>query len=133
MRRRRKRPGRIAVPVASMGDIAFLLIIFFVLTTNFIKEKDIELEQPESPDIEQMEETQVSVSVDENGEVWLQGDPIHVETLESEVAALVENKEDKAVMLKVDKNLKHSAYGPVVMALSEAGVEIALVGEKIKE
>jgi len=130
---RRRRSDRPFVPVASMGDIAFLLIIFFVLTTNFVKEKHIQLDPPESPQIDIVKESTVSVSVDENGEIWLQGKVTNPDLLENEVSYLIEGKEDKAVMVKIHKDLPQSAYGPVIKALSAAGVEILLVGVQIKK
>ena len=52
--RRRKKPS-LVLPLSSMGDIAFLLIIFFMLASNFMKTNKVELEKPASPDLEQQE------------------------------------------------------------------------------
>lgn len=130
MIRRRRRRIHFIIPVASMGDIAFLLIIFFMLTTNFIKEAHVRLDPPVSQDIDRIEETLVSVSVDEDGVVWLQGKECPIEVLQGGVEVLLENKQERVVMLKVDRELPHRAYGPVLMALSRAGAEIDMVGQK---
>ena len=121
------------IPVASMGDIAFLLIIFFMLTSNFIKEAHVNVEPAAAPGIGPMKESQVSVTMDKQAKVWLQGQPCPVEILEEGVTALLAEREDKAVMLKIDKEVNHEAYGPVFMALSRAGAEIALVGKTEEE
>jgi len=121
------------IPVASMGDIAFLLIIFFMLTSNFIKEAHVEVEQPSAPSIEPMKESQVAVTMDKDGELWLQGQPCPAEVLEEGVKALLVDREDKVVMLKIDKNVHHEAFGRVFLALSRAGAEIALVGKEERE
>ena len=39
------------IPIASMGDIAFLLIIFFMLTSNFIQEAHIRLTPASAADV----------------------------------------------------------------------------------
>ena len=127
---RRKSKMRTLVPVAAMADIAFLLIIFFILTTNFMTESHIELEEASSRDIEILEQSTVSVSLDKEGNLWLQGEPCPQEVLESGVAALLQDREQKTVMLKIDRELPHEKYGPVFLALSGAGAEIALVGAK---
>ncbi|GAF94231.1 unnamed protein product, partial [marine sediment metagenome] len=116
------------VPVASMGDIAFLLIIFFMVTSNFIKEAHVEIDQATAPEIEVMKESQLSVTVDKDGNLWLQGQPCPVQILEEGVSALLAEREDKVVMLKIDKDVPNQTYGPVFLALSKAGAEIALVG-----
>jgi len=126
LRRGRRIPAM--VPIASMGDIAFLLIIFFMLTSNFIKEAHVVLDRPTAPDIEEMKESQISVSMDKEGQAWLQGEPCPVEVIEEGVAALLADRDDKLVMLKIDREAPHEAYGEIFLQLSRAGAEIALVG-----
>ena len=131
MDRARKR-NRLAVmvPVASMGDIAFLLIIFFMLTSNFLKEAHVDIEQAASPDIEEIKESSVSVTMDGDGQVWLQGQPCPIEALKGGVQVLIEGSEDKMVMLKIDKRLSQKDFGKVFLSLSNAGAQIGLVGVK---
>jgi len=128
----RKSAPAVSVPTASMGDIAFLLTIFFILTTNFVRERNIQLKDPMSRDIKPLKEPQVFVSVDKLGNIWLQGQMTSPEALESQVKSLTAAKNDKRVKLRVDKDLPQEKYGPVFLALSRAGVEIALVGTEKK-
>ncbi len=120
------------IPLASMGDIAFLLIIFFMITSNFIKEKNIQLKHAVSADVEKLKESQISVCIDKDGKLWLQGRACETGVLENEVRSLAENRPDKIVMLKVDKDITHEKYAEVLLALSKAEVEIALAGERRK-
>jgi biopolymer transport protein ExbD len=129
MIRRRKRVTAV-IPVAAMSDIAFLLIIFFMVTSNFIKEAHVKVNPPASADVQGLKESQVSVAVDVKGAVYLQGRPCPVQMLGSAVSALLAERKDKVVTLKVDRDLKKEGYGPVLMALSDAGAEIALVGTR---
>jgi biopolymer transport protein ExbD len=127
---RKKNRIPILIPMASMGDIAFLLIIFFLLTSNFIKEGHVKIEQAEAPNIESLEESSVSVSVDEAGEVWLQGSPCPMDILSRGVEALLANQDNKVVMLKIDRNVPQEKFGEVFLELSKAGAELALVGQE---
>ncbi|MHC4885216.1 MAG: ExbD/TolR family protein [Planctomycetota bacterium] len=126
----RRRTSTPAVNLSSMGDIAFLLIIFFVLTTNFLKEAKAEYELSTAAEIQQLKESSVSVVVDEDGVVWCQGHVIDAQGLEGAVSSYLETAPDKTVMVKIDKNLTKEQYGEVILALSRAQAEIALVGEK---
>jgi len=130
---RKKSKISVFVPVASMGDIAFLLIIFFMLASNFMKEAHIDLKKPASQDIKHLEEAPISVSVDKEGEIWLQGVKCPLSSLENGVAALLQDGEKKTVLLKVDQGLSQKAFGPVILALSKAGAEIGMVGKMINE
>lgn len=126
-----RRPGhQPMVPIASMGDIAFLLIIFFVLTTVFVQEANIESKPPASEDIEPIPKPpRVSVIMDEDGLLYLNGERIAVESLESYVTAMLENKKDRVVMVKIHKDLTADTFRPVLMALSKADANMDMIGD----
>jgi len=129
---RRKKSLRPLLPLASMGDIAFLLIIFFMLTSNFIKESSIKYTLPVSTDIDPQKAGLVSVIIDKKGQLFVQSEPCGVEMIESRVREELEGKKDRFVMLKIDQAIKKRQFGPVYMALSRAGAQIAPVGKKEK-
>lgn len=122
------------VPTSSMGDIAFLLIIFFMLTSKFMQESHVKYETAKSPDIQAVKDTNISVIVDEKNTIWLQGEECaSAEDLKSRIETLkLDMKDDKSavVMLKVHRAALHEAYGDVVMKLSEAGVKISFIGDR---
>ena len=55
--KKRRRRRTIIVPVVSMGDIAFLLIIFFILCSNIAREAGIAVAPPVSADLDQVDES----------------------------------------------------------------------------
>ncbi len=130
VRRRRRIP--VIVPIASMGDIAFLLIIFFMLTSNMIQEAHVRVNPARAIELSEVKAGTVTVSMDEDGKLWLQGQPVVAAALEYEVAALLTGRDDKLVVLKVDRDLPQSKYGSILMSLSKAGAKIGLVGEEKK-
>lgn len=129
-RRKRRSPF---IPVASFGDIAFLLIIFFMLASVFMKESHIELTYARSRDIEKADAGVLSVVLDKNGELWLQGERCPKDALEPAVAALIEDNKTKKVTVKIDKNQIQQDFEGIFGSLSEAGAEIILLGEKKNE
>jgi len=126
---RRKKKIRMLIPLASMGDIAFLLIIFFMLVSSFMK--NVEVDQAASPDVEQLETAQISVIVDKDVRIWLQGIEVGVGEVGPAVEILVgERRQDTPVHLTIQKELKKKDYMPVISALSSAGVKLVLVGQQ---
>jgi len=121
----------VMVPIASIGDIAFLLIIFFIVTSNFMKER-VPIQPARSADIAKHKDIMVSVIMDADGDVWLQGQPCPVEALEDGVLVALQSKADKQVKLKIDRRVEEKEFRPALLALSKTGAQIVLVGEAIK-
>jgi len=130
--RRRKRMS-LLLPTTSMGDIAFLLIIFFMLASNFMKTANVKAEDPRSPDVEPQDSPQVTVVLDEEGAVWLQGVTVGITELAGGVQAAVGEHRDRPVHVRIHKTHRRKDFLPVIEALSEAGVRIVLAGEMTEE
>ena len=128
---RRKKRLDLVLPTSSMGDIAFLLIIFFILASNFMKTANVEAEKPASEDVDAVEDAQVSVAVDASGKYYVQGVEVSRGEIESAVTQAIGDHRDKPVHLIVDKSLVRENYMPALEALGSAGVMVIFVGDKL--
>ncbi len=131
MKLARKKHKTPFVPLASMSDIVFLMIIFFVLTSDFKKDL-LKAEPPTDELIEEQPKSRVSVTLDEEGDIYLQGDPANIASLESQVKQELERCNETLVMVTIDATMPEKKFRPVLMALSRAGAKIALVAKKGK-
>ena len=133
MKLRKARRVAPTVPLASMGDIAFLLTIFFILTSNFAKDDTRKIKPPSARELAQMENQKVSVSIDADGGIFFNGRPVaSPATVEAGVAGfLVGKKEtkDRMLVFRCDKGVDKKVFEPVLAAISKAGGVIAAVGE----
>lgn len=127
--RKRKKPS-LVLPLSSMGDIAFLLIIFFMLASNFMKTGNVELEKPSAPELDQQEAAKASVMMDEHGVIWYEGHESSTAEIEGALKALAENNHDLLVHVTIHKDLLRKDYMPVINAVSGAGCKMVLTGEK---
>jgi len=127
--RRRKKPS-LVLPLSSMGDIAFLLIIFFMLASNFMKTNKVELDRPGSPDLEQQEPPKSSVVMDKDGKIWYEGAQVQTHEVTDALRALAEKNKEHSVHIVVDKDLKRKDFMPLIEAISESGAKLILTGEK---
>ena len=128
----RKRRPMPYLPLAAMGDIAFLLIIFFMLNANFMKDASIPLTPAKSSDLEKLEHAPITVSVDAEGVVRLQGSEVTCKSLETAVESMLADREERTVKLSVDRQQPKEIYLPVVEALSRAGATLLIAGEEAR-
>jgi len=131
---RRKRRGPISMPVASMGDIAFLLIIFFMVCSNFAKEANIRYKSPSAQDVAAVREAGLSVVVDDQGQIYLNGRALDsAATLEGMLTSMLRDKTDavqRNVLFKCDLNVARKVFEPALDAIVSAGGVVVAVGER---
>lgn len=134
-RSRRRKHRKVPVPIASMGDIAFLLIIFFMLLSEFAKDKDLVIELPDSAHVEKTEVVVAArVAIDANGTIYFDGEPVNsAKDVEWGVRALLTRTiadEQRHVQFKCDASLPKETFEPVLKAIAEGGGIIEAVGEQ---
>jgi len=117
-----------------MGDIAFLLIIFFMLLSEFAKDKDIQYDPATSEYVEKTEEpAALRVAIDENGVLYVDGKQVQsAEDIRARVEiALADTVSDsqRHIHLKVDRDQPQSSYMPVIEAITEGGGVLQMIGE----
>ncbi len=107
--------------MAPLIDVIFLLLIFYAVTTQFVSDQRLKLKLPEAKTAESSGQGRQAkipvVTVASDGSVWLDGDRISDERLESTLKRLVEGSPGKAVILKGDQG---ADYGVVVRVLDVA-------------
>ena len=116
--------------LATMGDIALLLIIFFMLEANFIKEAHVDVDLPASPGIDEIEDSQVSVVMDADALVYVQGKEIDFEELASTLEDELSGRSDDLITLKIDKTLRHDQFARILVILSKTNAQIAWLGDE---
>ncbi len=123
MRRRRLQADTDAseVNLTPMLDVVFIMLIFFIVTTSFIKESGVEIERPESRAATPRPDAQVMVAITPEGAVWVDGRAVDLHRVGGEVAGLV--SEDGAVVIQADRESTTGLLIEVMDRLREAGVE----------
>ena len=102
--------------MSSMTDIIFLLLIFFMLTSNFVTPSGLPVSLPSSK-ASDITMQKISVTISKDLQYYLNDKPIALEQIEPELAALLQGgTEQGAVVLHVDKTV------PVEHLVNVAGI-----------
>jgi len=132
-RRRQARKPAPEVPVSSFSDIAFLLIIFFILATTLVQIKGVVHEIPSGEKAEAQEEKE-SASVQLQGsKILLNEEHVDIPELRKRLAKMNLNKkkgDEKVVLLEADGMVTYQTYFDVMSSISAAGGVTAIVQEE---
>ena len=120
-----------SVPSFAMGDIGFLLLIFFVILARAQDDSHIQWKPAELADIEMAAAPLATVAIDSGFKVYLDGKEISVDSLAGSLTAALGDTESgkRIVFLKVHKEAKASHFEPVIAAISEAGGDLVHILE----
>ncbi len=102
-RRRRKEPIKVQIPLTSLIDIVFLLLIYFLLTTNFLVEEGIKIKLPQAKASAPQTEEVITVYVDREGRAYLGTDEVSMPVLFDRLKAMIGTRVDKLVVVRADR------------------------------
>ncbi|MCX7678017.1 MAG: biopolymer transporter ExbD [Spirochaetes bacterium] len=130
MIRKRIRPSS-AIPVSAMADIAFLLLIFFILSNVSEDTIDIKMDLPQSHISEQETQRYFNVWVDEKGDIFFGGKKGTAQELTSYARFKMASNPQTKALIRASKTIKYEHINAIFESLKEAGVHnIVLVSKK---
>lgn len=135
--KRRPRPGA-GIDVGPFADVAFLLIIFFILTTTFVVTAGRKMDIPSgSSTPSKTEQEQITVNLTPHTiEYGEDSTEMSIDRLRVVLAAekfAEKEAEQRMVILDSRDDVSYGRYYQVVMAITEAGGVLALVDESEME
>ena len=114
MRLNRKKKNFI-IPLNSMSDVAFLLLIFIMLVALINYRKEVKIEYPEAKTaLRVSEEKNLEVWVDKDGEIYLDGDAANYLMLERKIDELYRTAPDTRVHIIADRNTPYEKINAIL-------------------
>jgi biopolymer transport protein ExbD len=122
----RKNKASSDIPSSSLADIAFLLLIFFMVTTVFQTDRDRPIEWPEAEAAEKIDEKQkniLNIWMQRDGTVFMNDQPFAMEDVSQYVAPLYAASERALVIsIRGDREVPYRFMDVLQKELVEAGV-----------
>ena len=125
---RRERPLTAVIPTASMADIAFLLIVFFMVTTAYSLDRT-QMELPATAEQDQTAKGAAIISITEDGTFRFSAgeeDTVPVDGIEGLSAAMRQVTAANRLhpfVIKADRRVKYRVIDDVLERLRMAGAE----------
>ena len=104
-----KRRNRISAEfsMASMTDIIFLLLIFFMITSSAISQSAIEVKLPQAATSNENAQDPTSVTINPEGKYFVADKEIPKEQLEQHLVNTLKGHQNPTFTIRADENTKH--------------------------
>ena len=97
-------------------DMVFLLLIFFVVTTSFVKESGIDVQKSTAATAEVKEHGNIMIGVTPEGHVFMEGKRVDIRSIRSLVERALAEDPDSGVVIVADKE---SVTGAVIKVMDQ--------------
>jgi biopolymer transport protein ExbD len=132
--RRKRRPDdqdSAQIDMTSMMDVVFIMLIFFIVTTSFVKEAGIEVNRPIAASAERQERGSIMIAVSESGAVWIDGRQVDLRAVRANVERLHAENPEGAVVIQADEASRTGILVQVMDQVRLAGVRnVAVAASK---
>ena len=109
------------IPTASMGDIVFLLLIFFMVTTVFREEVGLPVELPRAEAAEEVQRERISnIFIDRLGRISVDDRLVQVHHIADLFSTKMANNPQLIVAFKTDAYTQYETVSDVMEGLKEA-------------
>ncbi|RUO78772.1 biopolymer transporter ExbD [Idiomarina tyrosinivorans] len=112
-----------SIDMTPMLDIVFIMLIFFIVTTSFVKEAGIDVNKPEASQAQKKPSANIFIAIRANGEVWMDKRMVDVERVAANVERMVAEQPTDLVVIQADKKAEHGVVVQVMDQVKEAGID----------
>lgn len=130
MQFRRKSKAEIAINLAPLIDVIFLLVIFFAVSTTFLETAGLQLELPESSSTAKREVEDITVFLGADGQLSFGDEQVDEDQLKERLRAAMDETDRKVVVLRADTHTEHGAVVEIMDLIRDSGAESLTVAAR---
>lgn len=131
MRRRRVRPeDDTQIDMTPMLDVVFIMLIFFIVTTSFVRESGLEVNRPSAATATEQSKAGIFVAIKDSGEIYIDRKQVDAQRVRASLERLIASQGEVGLVIQADKDTRHGIVVQVMDAAREAGIKQISVAAK---
>jgi len=120
LQRRLEQQSSQSIDMSPLLDVVFILLIFFIVTTVFVKETGVEVDKPQAISAERLEKTAVLLAITNAGEVYYDSANIGVAGVRA-ILEQIQKNDQRPVVIQADKTVSTELLLQVIDEAKLAG------------
>lgn len=110
------------VDMTPMLDIVFIMLIFFIVTTSFVKEKGLDVSRPENKNQSNQPSQSLSIRIDEVGTIMMNGREVDIRRVIANIQTYLAENPTTSAAIQAHENTEHGVVVEVMNQAKEAGI-----------
>ncbi|CAM2898241.1 MULTISPECIES: ExbD/TolR family protein [Vibrio] len=129
--RRQSQQEEAQIDLTSMLDIVFIMLIFFIVTSSFVRESGVEVNRPTASNVVSQKDAGIFVAITSANDIFIDKRQVDVERVQATLEHLLLEQPEASLVIQADEHAYNGTVVQVMDAAKGAGVKsIALAAEK---
>jgi len=111
------------IDMSPLIDMVFILLIFFMVTTTFVKDMKLDLERPSASSGAAASTKAIRVFIDQYGDIFVDNQPVRIYSLQSKLRDMLRVSTDKSILVVTDETVTAKVVLEVVDQSRLAGAK----------
>ncbi|MGF1762902.1 ExbD/TolR family protein [Aliivibrio kagoshimensis] len=120
--RQAKQKEEAQVDLTSMLDIVFIMLIFFIVTSSFVRESGVEVNRPQASHSSSQSEAGIFVAVTAANDVYIDKRRVDIERVQAVLEHLSSDLPEASLVIQADKHAYNGTVVEVMDAAKGAGI-----------
>jgi biopolymer transport protein ExbD len=130
MKFRRKKEQISDVDMSPLIDMVFILLIFFMVSSTFVKDMKLDLERPGASSASRASSKVIRVYIDNTGETYVDGQPVKTWAIQGKLRDMLRASTEKSVLVVTDDTIAVEKLIDVVDQCRLSGAKDVAVATK---
>jgi len=123
MARQRQKEQEAEIDMTPMLDVVFIMLIFFIVTTSFVKEAGVNVDKPFAPTAFKKKNASVFIAIKDDDTIWMSKKEVDIKNLRGLIEEIRLESPEGQVVIQADKRAKSGILLKAIDAVKAAGVK----------
>jgi biopolymer transport protein ExbD len=110
------------INLTPMLDVVFIMLIFFIVTTSFVKETGVEVNRPSAKSSVQKAKANILIAIKNNNEIWIDNRSVDIRSVRANIERLKADNTHNSVVIQSDEDSKTGILVKVMDQIRLAGI-----------
>jgi biopolymer transport protein ExbD len=115
------------IDMTPMLDIVFIMLIFFIVTTSFVKESGFDVHKPKAQQASKKKSANIFIAIDSAGRIHMEKRVVDIKRVRANIERMLAETPEAAVMIQADIDTKHGIVVKVMDQVKAAGIDKLMV------
>lgn len=110
------------IDITPMLDVVFIMLIFFIVTSTFVKESGIDVNRPQAATAVKKAKANILIAIDAHDNIWIDRRQIDIRSVRPNIERLHAENPQGSVVIQADRDSRTNTLIQVMDASRQAGV-----------